>query len=90
MGLFDGWGETLSGITDAVVDGSEKYIDSWFASESDKVKSAAPEENRPTVAQSVQPDGQPVGYMLPPMRENLALYLGGGLLLLVAAKVLLK
>lgn len=90
MSLFDGWGETLSGITDAVVNGGEKYIDSWFTNESDKIQSAAPEENRPIVHQSVQPDGRPVGYMLPPVRDNVALYLGGGLLLLVAAKVLLK
>lgn len=89
MSLFDGWGETLSGITDAVTDGTEKYIGGWFDNETNKVVSAAPEENRETNPQAVQPNGQPVAYM-PAFSQNWPLYVGGGLLALLAVKVLKK
>lgn len=90
MSLFDGWGETLGGITDAITDGAEQYVGGWFDNETNKVVSAAPEENRETDPQAVQPNGQPVGYIMPPFSQNWPLYIGGGLLALVAAKVLTK
>ncbi|CCN48936.1 conserved hypothetical protein [Vibrio nigripulchritudo MADA3029] len=60
--MFDDLGESLTGITDAITSGTKDYVSAWFDNESDKVKSAAPEEQRPTYVPPQQPNGRPVEY----------------------------
>ncbi len=60
--MFDDLGESLIGITDSITSGTKQYVSSWFENEADKVKSAAPEEQRPTYIHPQQPNGRPVEY----------------------------
>ncbi|BCL69690.1 hypothetical protein TUMSATVNIG1_16460 [Vibrio nigripulchritudo] len=60
--MLDDWGESLAGLTDSVISGGEKFVHAWFENEADKVKSAAPEEQRPHYVPAQQPNGQPIVY----------------------------
>ncbi|PSW06268.1 hypothetical protein [Photobacterium lipolyticum] len=81
MSLFDSWGESLSGLTDSIVNGGEQLVDAWFDGEADKVQSAAPEENRPKQEAAQQPTGQPIIYG--GMNTNTMMLMGGGFVLLM-------
>ena len=80
--MFDDWGETLGGITDSIISGGESWVDGWFANETNKVKEAAPEQQRPKEEPARQPDGQPINYQ-PLTSTNMMLMIGGGMVVLV-------
>ncbi len=88
--MFDDWGETLGGLADSMVTGSQQVMDSWFDNESEKVRSAAPEEQRPTQQAAVQPNGQPVAQRyalgLTPAQALMGLAVVGGLFFLATKK----
>ncbi|MCW8330879.1 hypothetical protein MD588_18970 [Photobacterium sp. SDRW27] len=83
MSLLDSLGESLGGLTDSVLSGGEKFVDSWFDNEANKVASAAPEENRPATHQepAQQPTGQPIHYGMP--STNTLLMVGGGVVVMM-------
>lgn len=90
MSLWDSIGEGLSGLTDAVFEGGEKFVDLWVQNEADKTASAAPEENRvpDTQKPAEQPTGKPIfdGFIT---GQNAPLYIGGGILVLVLIMVMI-
>ncbi|MGF1732290.1 hypothetical protein [Photobacterium kasasachensis] len=87
--MLDSLGESLGGLTDSILGGGEKLIDSWFDNEADKVASAAPEENRTTTHEepAQQPTGQPI-YPVNAMPTNLMF--GGFALLMLFMFLMLR
>lgn len=82
MELLDSLGETLGGLTDSVLSGGEKLVDSWFDNEAEKVASAAPEENRTVTHKepAQQPTGQPI-YPANTMPTSMMMF--GGMIVLM-------
>ncbi|NAW64522.1 hypothetical protein [Photobacterium halotolerans] len=87
MSWWDSMGETLGGVFDTVGNSAGDLWDAVVDSEVDRIKSSAPEENRPKQDAAQQPGGQPVpqGAIVP---NHMLLYAGGGLLVVVLLLVM--
>lgn len=70
MAFWDDLGETLTGITDTVANAGQSYIDGWTQWQVDSMKSAAPEQNRPTVEPAQEYTGEKVDSALYSSPQN--------------------
>jgi hypothetical protein len=70
MAFWDDMGETLSGLTDTVVNAGQSYIDGWTNWQVDSMRTASPEQNRPTVEPAQEPTGEVVNPSLYSSPQN--------------------